>query len=405
MQYARVKLENGSADEIKVKEAETATKDSAGNTISTTYTKPNATNEWSAEQHFNAGFTALNGSFSFSDPTNVGMELGRRDGTAGTPYIDFHTDGQSGADYNSRLLATGDSLQITAPEGVFINGKKIDSITTSNPNLLLNPDWRVNQKGQVLYNNSYNNNYTFDRWNYWCDLSAPNISYNTDGGYLTFVNVEGTKPAQIVQYIDPVDVPLKVGGYYTMSAEYTTNLSDAEAGNFTRISRTFTLLVSGNSGWIDFEGNACDLICGYGARGSVGNVYSICLRTTKTIYVRYIKLEQGQAATDFIPPIYSEELLKCQRYYYQSRSGLGFLLPITQVNSGGTDRRANFQFPVTMRETPTVTVLATIGSSQNQSLNTEFVNPDSCVIIRNGYTPQSGHQAPEVTSIKADAEL
>ena len=279
-----------------------------------------------------------------------------------------------------------------------------EKVQLPNPNLLLNPDFRVNQKGQVLYNNSYNNNYTYDRWNFWCDLSGPNISRYSPNDYLSFVNVEGTKPAQISQYIDPIDVPLKVGEYYTMSAEYTTSLDNAEAGNFTRISKTFKLLASGNSGWIDFEGTACDLVFSTGTRSGI-NVFCITLRSLKSIYVRYIKLEQGQAATDFIPPIYSEELLKCQRYYYQSRSGLGFLLPITQVNSGTTDRRANFQFPVTMRTTPTVTVLATIGNSTNQSLNTEFVNPDSCVIIRNGYTPQSGHQAPEVTSIKADAEL
>lgn len=274
----------------------------------------------------------------------------------------------------------------------------------SNPNLLLNPDFRVNQRGGSVYNSGSNNNYTYDRWSYWCDLSAPSIVRHDGDDYLSIINAAGTKNVQIAQYIDPIDVPLKVGEYYTMSAEYTTTSTNAAAGNFTRISKTFKLLASGNSGWIDFEGTACDLAFSTGTRSGI-NVFYIALRSLKSIYVRYIKLEQGQAATDFIPPIYSEELLKCQRYYYQSRSGLGFILPITQVNSTTTDRRANFQFPVTMRRTPTVKVLATIGSSTNQSLNTEFVNPDSCVIVRNGYTPQSGHQAPEVTSIKADAEL
>ena len=279
-----------------------------------------------------------------------------------------------------------------------------EKVQLPNPNLLLNPDFRVNQRGGGAYNSGSNNNYTYDRWSYWCDLSAPSIVRHDGDDYLSIINAAGTKNVQIAQYIDPIDVPLKVGEYYTMSAEYTTTSTNAAAGNFTRISKTFKLLASGNSGWIDFEGTACDLVFSTATRSGI-NVFCIALRSLKSIYVRYIKLEQGQAATDFIPPIYSEELLKCQRYYYESRSGLGFLLPITQVNSGTTDRRANFQFPVTMRRTPTVKVLATIGSSTNQSLNTEFVNPDSCVIVRNGYTTQSGHQAPEVTSIKADAEL
>ena len=93
-----------------------------------------ATQYWSAEQHFNAGFTALNGGFSFSDTTNIGMELGRRDGTPGTPYIDFHTDGSSSTDYNSRILATGKSLQITAEGGVSINGNNINAISMAPAN-------------------------------------------------------------------------------------------------------------------------------------------------------------------------------------------------------------------------------------------------------------------------------
>lgn len=84
-----------------------------------------ATQNWSAEQHFNAGFSALNNNFRFGDTTNIGMELGRQDGTAGTPYIDFHTDGKSSTDYNSRLLATGNQLQITASGGLFLNGKDV----------------------------------------------------------------------------------------------------------------------------------------------------------------------------------------------------------------------------------------------------------------------------------------
>lgn len=54
------------------------------------------------------------------------MELGRRDGTAGTPYIDFHTDGSSSTDYNSRLLAAGNQLQVTASGGFSVNGKNIE---------------------------------------------------------------------------------------------------------------------------------------------------------------------------------------------------------------------------------------------------------------------------------------
>ena len=73
-------------------------------------------------------FSALNnigGGFSISDPVNVGIELGRRDGTSGTPYLDFHTDGNPNTDFNVRMLASGSELQITAADGISINGVPI----------------------------------------------------------------------------------------------------------------------------------------------------------------------------------------------------------------------------------------------------------------------------------------
>lgn len=73
-------------------------------------------------------FTALQnigGGFSISDPVNVGIELGRKDGTPGTPYLDFHTDGNPNTDYNVRILAAGNGLNITALSNVAINGEDI----------------------------------------------------------------------------------------------------------------------------------------------------------------------------------------------------------------------------------------------------------------------------------------
>ena len=74
--------------------------------------------------YLNGSFSALTDigtGFSISDPVNVGIELGRRDGQTGTPYIDFHTDGKAGTDFNSRILAENNALYITAQGGVKIN--------------------------------------------------------------------------------------------------------------------------------------------------------------------------------------------------------------------------------------------------------------------------------------------
>lgn len=70
----------------------------------------------------------IGGGFEISDAINVGIELGRRDGTPGTPYIDFHTDGQNETDYNVRMIANGSQLEFVAESGIKINGNIADSI-------------------------------------------------------------------------------------------------------------------------------------------------------------------------------------------------------------------------------------------------------------------------------------
>lgn len=274
-----------------------------------------------------------------------------------------------------------------------------EKVQLPNPNLLLNPDFRVNQRGGSVYSA---NSYTLDRWEFWYGGTGGNVTKSSVGYISLNCGSDTSKYAQITQMIDLEDIPLEVGEYYTLSMEYAESVADANAGNWKRVNQSAVIAKGSSTPWIWTKSNDTAIFLGWTSNNTIPFVK---IETKSSIWVHSVKLEKGQTATDFVPPIYSEELLKCQRYYYESRSGLGFILPITQVNSTSTDRRANFQFPVTMRRTPTVKVLATIGSSTNQSLNTEFVNPDSCVIVRNGYTPQSGHQAPEVTSIKADAEL
>ena len=136
-----VKSVNGKTGEVVLAPADigAATSEQGGKADSAT--QPNKEQNWSANQNFNAGFSALNGNFSFSDPTNIGMEIGRKDGTAGTPYIDFHTDGKSGTDYNSRLLATGNQLQITASEGMMLNGNQVLSAIYSKVSFNLNTSY------------------------------------------------------------------------------------------------------------------------------------------------------------------------------------------------------------------------------------------------------------------------
>ena len=136
-----VKSVNGKTGVVVLAPADIGAATSAQGEKADSAAQPSEEQNWSANQNFNAGFSALNGNFSFSDPTNIGMEIGRKDGTAGTPYIDFHTDGKSGTDYNSRLLATGNQLQITASEGMMLNGNQVLSAIYSKVSFNLNTSY------------------------------------------------------------------------------------------------------------------------------------------------------------------------------------------------------------------------------------------------------------------------
>lgn len=76
---------------------------------------------------------------------NGGIEIGRRDGTTSTPYIDFHTDGNAinVTDYNVRMIASGGTkgvngdgtLNISAGK-VTVNSKELAFKSDSSQNIL-----------------------------------------------------------------------------------------------------------------------------------------------------------------------------------------------------------------------------------------------------------------------------
>ena len=81
--------------------------------------------------------TRYGNAFEIKYDGNTGVEIGRKDGTAGRAYIDFHTDGKEDTDFNVRILAQGTNLDIKAAGGLAINGTSLtptmgDIIATEN---------------------------------------------------------------------------------------------------------------------------------------------------------------------------------------------------------------------------------------------------------------------------------
>lgn len=97
------------------------------NDIPTNYVTTNTTQNISGEKIFESDIQVGVATLIKSD-TNGAMEFGRRDGNTSTPYIDFHTDGKSGTNYNSRISASGNGLFFTADGGLYLGDNKIDAV-------------------------------------------------------------------------------------------------------------------------------------------------------------------------------------------------------------------------------------------------------------------------------------
>ena len=68
-----------------------------------------------------------------------------------------------------------------------------------------------------------------------------------------------------------------------------------------------------------------------------------------------VQFEKGSIATEFEDRLYSEELARCQRYYYLAASGASKALGLG-VNYTASEMHCAITYPVTMRTTPTLDV-------------------------------------------------
>lgn len=170
----------------------------------------------------------------------------------------------------------------------------------SNPNLLINPDFRINQRGQTeyAYQESGATKYTVDRFR----SVFLNVKTANDG---LILNANGTNAG---------------GGYFSQVLE------DAVKGD-----TILSFKVSAVAGTIEFRNlNSADT--GDTVTISSDGVYTINGTNTKKVIfhllkgssckIEWIKLEQGSIATPFIAPNQAEELVKCKRFFNKAAKTL-----------------------------------------------------------------------------------
>lgn len=169
-----------------------------------------------------------------------------------------------------------------------------------NPNLLDNPDFKINQRGQTIYYKAGVGLYTVDRWR--ADGNTL-ISKNENGVY---ISADAKKTATCIQYLEP-----KIS---EQLENKSVTLSISFAGTIYSISGIFSKTNIDNLTLRKTFGSY-GLGLNYDAKGYFAYFSFInSANSTKNILVNWAKLELGEIVTPFISPNSALELLKCQRY-------------------------------------------------------------------------------------------
>nr|DAN88870.1 MAG TPA: tail fiber protein [Caudoviricetes sp.] len=209
--------------------------------------------------------------------------------------------GGSGADSVARAAIEAHvgnaDIHVTAAEKSAWDG-------LSNPNLLINPDFRVNQRGQAEYTSGY----TVDRWYSPGKCSAAPIS----GGVKLTSTVTASSTTHA--FWQDFEFPLPPGKYtLSLKASDVTGVWAARirtvtaAGDYVDSYYTLALREGVNKVSVDLpDGEYISAVSiGFNKGTEAGN----------SLKLAWAKLESGSLATPFVPPDPATELAKCQRYY------------------------------------------------------------------------------------------
>ena len=227
--------------------------------------------------------------------------------------------------------------QKSETDGAIVHEKEL-----SNPNLLINGDFRVNQRGKTSYTHTgeaYGYTYFVDRWFAW---GQNPFTFDASTKTLT-PNTSNTGNSLLSQWIEDVS------GILGKTITYSVSTNDTVYSKTLNIPTTLSNNVS-----------LGELSTSFGKLRVWSNNnrlrFDIIVSYNQSIVLNYAKVEIGSMATAFSPRPYAEELAMCQRYYQAietqiaraylyTSSGINFYIPI----------------PVTLRTLPTLTLASGCG--------------------------------------------
>ena len=219
--------------------------------------------------------------------------------------------------------------------------KEYTNATVFNPNLLINSGFDVWQRGESFATNS---GYIADRWKIANSGTVTDITHNTVDGGVHF-QYSSANYINCVQFIENIYGAQKVtiSAMVKCTQGVELQLLIGRTSNINDILAKQTFVATGDWQFISFTGTLTnDDIVWVNVSARAGCV---------NFYIKWVKLELGSIATQYLPLSYYDELLKCKSYF--QLFGIGKWLKANKTNDGYIAGN----FDVDMRKIPTVTLV------------------------------------------------
>lgn len=219
-----------------------------------------------------------------------------------------------------------------------MRGKTNRSRIFSNPNLLDNPWFTINQREKNSYGNNTNPEMSMDRWR--CDAFVK-ASYSN--GKWTIRNDDSTNIRAFTQTTE-LDLLGKTVTYSVLVDGKITSVTFEVP-----ITKPTEYTALAYKSITDYN---CYLVCWHYPNGQL--VLHINLNPSASIIPEAVKLELGTESTLHldVPPNYAEELAKCQRYFE-----VGIIWKGANNRTDGYAVEDSIDFKVTKRAEPTITFI------------------------------------------------
>ena len=241
-------------------------------------------------------------------------------------------------EYTTTFYTTGDDHKIyynTWRTGIGWEGWRNVTYKSDlpNPNLLINPDFRINQRAKTTYNGT--NGYCVDAW---IRSSDATVNVVGDGIAMSYSSTSNPAVFQSVNFSNklygkPITFSASINGtVYSCSCTPTAG-SEGTILAFTRLDGETDTPADNSIPNIYIQMN------------SRGIIQCVLNNVTKC---EWAKLEIGTVATPFTPPNPEEELLKCRERY---QTFTGILKPY-QKNAGSAVAQFSIKCPHAADGTP-----------------------------------------------------